>query len=85
MVCLGLEPRVAGWKAQTNPLSYGGRPKLDNLKKLWTRMSSRQHSFKELEFMQFTNIVHQCTLSWRSTCVMHSMVETASFLPLNSV
>ena len=24
MVCLGLEPRVAGWKAQTNPLSYGG-------------------------------------------------------------
>ena len=24
MVCLGLEPRVAGWKAQTNLLSYGG-------------------------------------------------------------
>ena len=22
MVCLGLEPGVAGWKAQTNPLSY---------------------------------------------------------------
>ena len=21
---LGLEPRAAGWKAQTNPLSYGG-------------------------------------------------------------
>ena len=26
MVCLGLEPRAAGWKAQTNPLSYGGTP-----------------------------------------------------------
>ena len=26
MVCLGLEPRVAGWKAQMNPLSYGGTP-----------------------------------------------------------
>ena len=26
MVCLGLEPGVAGWKAQTNPLSYGGTP-----------------------------------------------------------
>ena len=26
MVCLGFEPRVAGWKAQTNPLSYGGTP-----------------------------------------------------------
>ena len=24
MVCLGLEPAAAGWKAQTNPLSYGG-------------------------------------------------------------
>ena len=24
MMCLGLEPGAAGWKAQTNPLSYGG-------------------------------------------------------------
>ena len=24
MVCLGFEPRAAGWKAQMNPLSYGG-------------------------------------------------------------
>ena len=23
MVCLGLEPGAAGWKAQMNPLSYG--------------------------------------------------------------
>ena len=27
MVCLGFEPRMAGWQAQTNPLSYGGIPK----------------------------------------------------------
>ena len=26
MVCWGLEPRAAGWKAQTNPLSYVGTP-----------------------------------------------------------
>ena len=26
MVCLGLEPRAAGWLDQTNPLSYGGIP-----------------------------------------------------------
>ena len=26
MVCLGLKPGVAGWKAQTNALSYGGTP-----------------------------------------------------------
>ena len=24
MMCLRLEPGAAGWKAQTNPLSYGG-------------------------------------------------------------
>ena len=28
MVCLGLKPRAAGWKAQTNQLSYGGTPGL---------------------------------------------------------
>ena len=27
MVCLGIKPGAAGWKAQTNPLSYGGTPK----------------------------------------------------------
>ena len=26
MACLGLEPGAAGWKAQTNPLIYGGTP-----------------------------------------------------------
>ena len=24
MLCMGLEPRAAGWKVQTNPLRYGG-------------------------------------------------------------
>ena len=28
MVCLGFEPGAAGWKARTNPLSYGGTPTL---------------------------------------------------------
>ena len=27
MVCLGVEPGAAGWKAQMNPLSYGDTPK----------------------------------------------------------
>ena len=26
MICLGFEPGAAGWKAPTNPLSYGGTP-----------------------------------------------------------
>ena len=28
MVRLGIEPGVAGWKVQTNPLSYGGTPRV---------------------------------------------------------
>ena len=28
MMCLGIEPGAAGWKARTNPLSYGGTPPL---------------------------------------------------------
>ena len=31
MVCLGIEPGAAGWKAQTNPMSYGGTPKYISL------------------------------------------------------
>ena len=31
MVCLRFEPRAAGWKAQTNPLSFGGTPYLKSL------------------------------------------------------
>ena len=31
MVCLGLKPRAAGWKAQMNPLSYGGTPRISCL------------------------------------------------------
>ena len=26
MMCLGIEPGAAGWKARMNPLSYGGTP-----------------------------------------------------------
>ena len=37
MVCLGLEPRAAGWKAQTNPLCYGGTPKRISLQKYESR------------------------------------------------
>ena len=31
MACLGVEPGAAGWKAQTNPLSYGGTPFFTNV------------------------------------------------------
>ena len=35
MVCLGLEPGAAGWKAQTNPLSYGSTPGTSTYFHLW--------------------------------------------------
>ena len=31
MVCLGLKPGAAGWKVQTNPLSYSGTPMCEEL------------------------------------------------------
>ena len=39
MVCLGLEPGAAGWKAQTNPSSYGGTP-VDWIIGLWWHYQS---------------------------------------------
>ena len=32
MVCLGVKPGVAEWKAETNPLSYGDTPRYSILK-----------------------------------------------------
>ena len=37
MVCLGIEPGVAGQKAQTNPLSYGGTPRVRECQIVWTK------------------------------------------------
>ena len=34
MVCLGVEPGAAGWKVQTNPLSYGGTVLISPLARL---------------------------------------------------
>ena len=41
MVCLGLEPGAAGWKAQTNPLSYSGTPKPWSLAEILLRQVAR--------------------------------------------
>ena len=49
MVCLGLEPGVAVWKAQTNPLNYGGTQiKMSSFgeKKFSTKKVSRKKPFQ---------------------------------------
>ena len=62
MLCLGFEPGVAGWKAQTNPLSNGGTLQTDCYIKyfLHTRLFSCYFSiFKEtLQFFFKKNNVH---------------------------
>ena len=48
MVCLGLKPRAAGWKAETNPLSYGGTPQEHNfeaLRLIYTSLYTLYHYF----------------------------------------
>ena len=37
MACLGVEPGVAGWKAQMNPLSYGGTPSKEVFYTPWVK------------------------------------------------
>ena len=78
MVCLGLEPGAAGWKAQTNPLSYGSTPSLICLD---TVVSVHTNSSKfsclvnsnpaKLETGDTTVILSRfvSVLRWRSTAV----------------
>ena len=53
MVCLGLEPGAARWKAQTNPLSYGGTPIFN----LWPAAVQLQ-----------LDVIH-CTFALRKKCL----------------
>ena len=55
MACLGVEPGAAGWKAQTNPLSYGGTPCL----KFFNGPSPASFKFIFVLFKQhFTEIMY---------------------------
>ena len=40
MVCLGFEPGAAGWQAQTDPLSYGGTPRIDSYFRIGSPLKS---------------------------------------------
>ena len=45
MVCLGLEPGVAEWLAQTNPLSFGGTFPLFNEEVPYKSLKPTQDQF----------------------------------------
>ena len=48
MVCLGLEPKVAGWKVQINPLSYGSTLKEGSLLRLVSSLTRLDLTKKKL-------------------------------------
>ena len=50
MVCSELEPRAAGWKAQTNPLSYGDTPYYGSLITAKFRLQHEPFRFGHLLF-----------------------------------
>ena len=52
MLCLELEPGAAGWKALTNPLSYGGIPRFPLVIRLVNVGSALKFFHKEFEFNQ---------------------------------
>ena len=63
MVCLGLEPGAAGWKVQTNPLSYGGTPGIPSwylIKK--ERFVKFSRSVGRLQKTKLVTLLH-CTIS----------------------
>ena len=54
-----LEPGAAGWKAQTNPLSYGGTPSY----KAFTTI--KQHASGVLELIKsYFMVVIACFITW---------------------
>ena len=57
MVGLVLEPWVAEWKAQTNPLSYGG-----------TRLSRAKLVYVNLALGQDTSSYNCKAIWWRPVC-----------------
>ena len=61
--CLGLKTRAAGWKVQTNPLSYGGTPNRIYIQ--WQFVIKMGHSrplflYFRLFYKQLT--VHKCSI-----------------------
>ena len=69
MVCLGLEPGAAGWKMQTNPLSYGGTPTFFILKKIGPTPASFSFIFSLfkqtlLQFLQQINVKNVMSIQY---------------------
>ena len=62
-MCLGLEPRVVEWKAQTNPLSYGGTPS-------YTKLHREEKIFFALNYV-FLDLLS------REKCGLHQVSKIA--------
>ena len=58
MVCLGLEPGVAEWKAQMIPLSYGGNPEGNIYEKSKKLLTAIYLSRSQVEVSFVFNLIH---------------------------
>ena len=76
MVCLGVKPGVAGWKAQTNPLSYGGTPITSFLP-----LKSFGHYFNLVATVKLFNCVH-ILFQW---CFVKSIQPNLTWLTIGSI
>ena len=66
MECLGVEPGAAWWKAQTNPLSYGGTPTISCLVlKKQMEVITWPKTSKEIEFFLVRKIRLQICTFWK--------------------
>ena len=65
MVCLGFEPGAAGWKAQTNPLSYG---------------STLMHSFWPIKYQNTSQPPASIKILYLSGCVEMLILRSDSSL-----
>ena len=62
-MCLGLKPRAAGWKVQTNPLSYGGTPVstlllIKYVARVVVYSHNNTHYILAIDWLQFTKRFH---------------------------
>ena len=77
MVCLGVEPGAAAWKAQTNPPSYGGTPR----KPIGFNTSTGPKGLRDISFSRSQNSLRpwrrrSLPFSRRISCLLPEFVES---------
>ena len=67
MAPLGVKPGAAGWKVQTNPLSYGGTPEKSSC--LCVKKNRRKKTFEKVSGAQKTKNAKALMIRWNGHLV----------------